>query len=120
MTPEAYNFRSINQSILKKLLRQRCADIFGLLQRSNVATLDDLLNISKTPIIPLIDASPLLAILPDEINRLENPQPPNIDEPLGFISRLNMAGSDLFRFFAGALREHLPRQQLQEKIASQP
>lgn len=120
MTWEAHNFWLRNRLILEQLLKQRKTDIFGILRRSNVAALDDLLNITQSPIIPKINASPLLTILPNEINRLENPQPPAINEPLGFISRLNMAGSDLFRFLAGALREHLPRQQLQEKIASQP
>jgi hypothetical protein len=120
MTWEAHNFWLRNRLILEQLLKQRKTDIFGILRRSNVATLDDLLNITQSPIVPKIDASPLIQILPDEVNRLKNPQPPAINEPLGFISRLNMAGSDLFRFFASNLREALICKKIVQKIESLP
>ena len=111
MTLEAFDFWLKNRLQLYQLIKQKANGdiIFGLLQRQEeIGSSGNLVNITQQPIIPVIPeerAQLLREILPEEINRQINPQPPKINEPLGFISRLNMAGSDLFRFFAGRLRE---------------
>jgi len=112
MTKKASDFWLENRLQLYQLIEQKAnGDIFGLLQRQKeIGSSGNLVNITQQPIIPVIPeerAQFLQAILPEEINRQINPQPPEINQPLGFISRLNMAGSDLFRFFAGQLRHRI-------------
>ena len=112
MTLEAIDFWLKNLLQLYRLLKQETnGNIFGLLKRQEeIGSSRNLVNITQKPIIPVIPeerAQFLQAILPKEINRQINPQPPEINKPLGFISRLNMAGSDLFRYFAGQLRQRI-------------
>jgi hypothetical protein len=127
MTEEAFEFWLKNRLQLDQLLKQETnGDIFKLLQRNEVREGmygDQLTNITQTPIIPVIPterAQLLQAILPEEINRQNNSQPPAIDQPLGFISRLNMAGSDLFRYLASHLRERTEAENGLFRISNMP
>ena len=127
MTEEAFEFWLKNRLQLDQLLKQETnGDIFKLLQRNEVREGmygDQLTNITQTPIIPVIPterAQLLQAILPEEINRQNNSQPPAIDQPLGFISRLNMAGSDLFRYLASHLRERTEAENGLSRISNMP
>ena len=127
MTEEAFDFWLKNRLQLYQLLKQEAdGDIFNLLQREEVrggVFSDELLDIAQQPIIPVIPqelAQILQAILPSEINRQINLQPPEISKPLGFLSRLNMAGSDLFRFFAGSLKEKLKAEEMQQRVMALP
>ncbi len=127
MTPEAFDFWLKNRLQLNQLLKQEAnGDIFKLLRRKEVKEgmyTDQLTNITQIPIIPVIPkerAQLLQAILPEEINRQINSQPPKINESLGFISRLNMAGSDLFRYLASNLREKTETEKWQSRISNMP
>ena len=127
MTEKAFDFWLKNRLQLYQLIKQKAnGDIFGLLQRQEVRGGifgDVLIDVIQQPIIPVIPkerAQLLREILPEEINRQINPQPPEINEPLGFISRLNMAGSDLFRFFARLLNQRIQTQKMQEHISRLP
>lgn len=120
MTPQAFDFWLKNRLHLNQLLKKQNADVFGLLNRKFDL---DKVDITQEPIIPLIPderRQTLLAILPDKLNRNINPEPPPIDTPLGFLARLNMAGSDLFRYFAGEIRERTGTQSLRDKISTLP
>jgi hypothetical protein len=123
MTLEAFDFWLKNRLQLYQLLKQEANDdIFKLLQRrEEIGSSRNLVNITQKPIIPVIPkerAQLLQAILPEEINRQINPQPPEINKPLGFISRLNMAGSDLFRYFAGQLRQRIGAEPMAQYVST--
>jgi hypothetical protein len=123
MTLEAFDFWLKNLLQLYRLLKQETnGNIFGLLKRQEkIGSSGNLVNITQKPIIPVIPeerAQLLREILPNEINRQINPQPPKINEPLGFISRLNMAGSDLFRYFAGQLRQRIEAEPMAQYVST--
>ena len=125
MTPEAYAFWLNNHKTLEQLAANQGVEPWSLLglettYETNIHGKKIITNINQEPKIPIIDNSPLLEILPDELNRNINKESPSIYNPLGFISRLNMAGNPIFRYLITITRGHLDKKQVTEKITSLP
>lgn len=125
MTLEAFDFWLKNRLVLKKLEQETGKNPIELLRFQQVYHTDVrgrriLANVIQEPIIPLIDRTLLLTILPPELNRLINQEPPQINTPLGFLARLNMAGNPVFRLLVQTVRSHLERQPMREWTARLP
>lgn len=127
MTLSAFDFWLKNRLRLYRLIKER-GDVLSLLRREIIEWRDPqgeihITDITQSPIIPIIpqqDFQPFLSILPDELNRRLNPNPPPINDPLGFLARLNMAGSDLFRYLVGRIREKQETDRLTEAMSHLP
>ncbi len=115
MTPEAYQFRERNVKATEKLASQ-FGGINKLLQREAEYDIfsKNLINIYQAPIIPIIDAPQLLEILPDELNRKINKQTPPASDVLGLFSKLNMAGSDIARYWTELAQVKLGNRKLEQ------
>lgn len=126
MTLSAYDFWLKNRLRLYALMKsQGINNVFDLLGREvkyevNPRGEKYIVDITQQPILPKIDPQPLLEILPPELNRNINPELPPVDDPLGFLARLNMAGSDLFRYFAEIIRQRKQAEDLREKVFCLP
>lgn len=115
MTPAAYTYREKNRKALDQLVQIFGGRLYNLLNREPDYDCNGILeDIYQTPRIPKIDASPLLAILPDELNRNIHPEPPPVDNPSGLVARLNMAGSDVLRYLADIAKDKRIIQLLEE------
>lgn len=99
MTPQAWRFRENNRVLARKLVQEQGSYdklfhrrlIFDEINHSLIS------DIKQAPMLPKIDSSPLLEILPDELNRNIYEEAPSAADPLGLVARLNMAGSDILR-----------------------
>lgn len=124
MTLKAFDFWLHNRLNLYRLARNEGKEPWQLLNLEPVydVTLGEkkITDIHQKPEIPRIDFGPLLDILPPELNRNINIEPPPIDKSLGFISRLNMAGSPIFRYLIENVRQYLETKSLTERITSLP
>lgn len=125
MTFPAFSFWLKNRLVLKKLANLQGKEPWQLLNLELVHETDIFgekrtTDISQQPIIPQINADPLLEILPPELNRKINREPPPIYTPLGFISRLFMAGNPLFRVVVSKGREYLESRKIIEKLSPLP
>jgi len=100
-TPEAIAFKAGNKQALESLIKENDNDIHKLLNRSYEKDLNNsVIKIAQAPIIPNLDITLLLNILPDQLNRNISLQTPEAGDPLGFVARINMAGSGPFRLLA--------------------
>lgn len=125
MTPEAHAFWLNNHKALQQLVADQNIESWSLLGLEIIYETSSkgekiITDINQKPNIPIIDSAPLLEILPDELNRNINKEPPSIDNPLGFLSRLNMAGNPIFRHLIAITRKHLDQKRIAEEITSMP
>ncbi len=119
MTEEYSNFRGVNDKILDKLKERYGNNLDNLLRRRPDFDGWRLVNVFQAPIMPPPEFIPqghfegLQAILPGELNRNINPDPPSANTLLGFFAKIiNMMGNDVNRGLLDLAQQKLIFQQL--------
>jgi hypothetical protein len=105
-TAKATVFRKENEKKMDELIQYFGGDVSKLLNyqyqtdyQGNITT------VSEQLIVPKIDATSILQILPKALNGNFNTEAPSANDPLGFVARINMAGGPLHRIIANYIRQ---------------
>jgi len=99
-TPQAKAFKEANYEKLQELLTLYDDNFQKLLNYEYETDFNGYVTkISQAPIIPKLNIEPLLEILPPSLT-YPNSQSLSADTPLGFVSKINMAGSPITRSLA--------------------